>query len=96
MDKDNSPAPPVQVPAIPEPTLEYVIPEAMRKRLENDFTHHPPKGDQAARYVKIRNMAKELAFFICAKTPPGREQSAALSHLEQAVFLANAAIARGE
>lgn len=65
-------------------------------RIQNDFTYHPPKGDQTTRYENIRNQAKEFALFLTANTPAGREQSLALTNLEQTVFWANAAIARGE
>lgn len=64
--------------------------------LENRFTYHAPKDDQPARYTAIRAKAKELAQFITENTPASREQSLAITNLEQAVFWANAAIARGE
>jgi len=44
----------------------------------------------------MRDDAKSLAFFIVKNTPPSREQSLALTHLEEAIFYANAAIARNE
>lgn len=65
-------------------------------RIQNDFTYHPPKGDQVQRYENIRDQAREFALFLTANTPAGREQSLALTNLEQTVFWANAAIARGE
>lgn len=58
------------------------------------FNHHKPKKGQAGRYEKIRSRALTLARYIVAHTPESREQSLALTHLEQAVFYANAAIAR--
>lgn len=67
-----------------------------KEQIENAFTYHPPKGDQAERYVKIRDKAKELALLIDEITPSSREQSVALTHLETATFWANAAIARNE
>ena len=68
----------------------------MRQRIENDFIYHPPKGDQQERYVKLRENAKFLAHLIVESTPASREQSLALTYLENAVFYANAAIARNE
>jgi len=65
-------------------------------RIENDFTYHPPQGDQAERYVKIRDAAKELALLIARNTPDSREQSVAFTKLEECSFWANAAIARNE
>lgn len=68
----------------------------IEKRIERDFTYHPPKGDQPERYVKIRDMAKAFALLIVETTPTSREQSIALTHLDSVVFNANAAIARNE
>ncbi len=65
-------------------------------RIESDFTYHPPKGDQPERYERIRSSARIFAHFILASTPESREQSLALTNLEQAVMWANAAIARNE
>jgi len=62
----------------------------------NRFTYHPPKLGQQERYEAIRKTAKELACLILNDTPTSNEQSLALINLEQAVFWANAAIARNE
>lgn len=70
--------------------------EALRARVSNDFTYHPPFGDQTDRYTVLRNGAKELAMIIIDLTPTSREQSIALTKLEEAVMFANAAIARNE
>ena len=64
--------------------------------LENRFTYHAPKDDQPERYVAIRNMASDLAAHILAMTPESREQSLAITKLEEVVFWANASIARNE
>jgi len=64
------------------------------KDLEVRFTYHPPKTGDPERYEEIRDKAKELAYLIKAKTPVCREQSLSLTHLEEAVFWANAGIAR--
>lgn len=66
------------------------------KDLENRFTYHPPKADQALRYEMIRDRAHNLAAFINEKCPDSREKSLAVTHLEDAVMWANAAIARNE
>ncbi len=68
----------------------------MNANIENRFTYHAPFGDQTERYQDIRDLAKKLAYLILEKTPDSREQSLALTNLEQAVFWANAAIARNE
>lgn len=74
----------------------YGADDAMLNRLELAFTYHPAKGDQGDRYDSLRALAKSYALFICDLTPPSREQSLALTALEEAVMWANAAIARHE
>lgn len=66
----------------------------IRKRIENDFTYHRPPASVADHFVAIRDKARELAHIIVELTPPGREQSSALTRLEEAVMHANAGIAR--
>lgn len=66
------------------------------EQIENSFTYHPPKDDQAQRYEMMRNSAKNLAHHILASTPESREQSLALTKLEEVVMWANASIARNE
>jgi hypothetical protein len=61
--------------------------------LDSIFTYHAPFGDQQERYVAIREKAKELAKLIQIATPASREQSTALTNVQQAVMWANAAIA---
>lgn len=75
---------------------EYDIDEKAQERLDNNFTYHSPKADQSERYAVLRDEAKRLAVIIIGLTPPSREQSVALTNLEQTVFWANAAIARNE
>lgn len=70
--------------------------ENLRKRIENDFAYHAPKGDQVERYGEIRAAAKDLALKLVELTPVSREQSLALTALEETVMFANAAIARNE
>lgn len=64
--------------------------------VELRFTYHPPKGDQAIRYERIRAYAKQFANRLCQDCPDSRERSLALTHLEEAVMFANASIARRE
>ena len=73
-----------------------MAPQTKAEQIESAFTYHPPKGDQAQRYVAIRDEAKAFAFHIVETTPASREQSLALTALEEAVMWANAAIARNE
>lgn len=60
------------------------------------FTYRAPYGDQPARYQEIRDQAARFAATIIMLTPDSREQSLALTNLEQTVMWANSAIARRE
>lgn len=64
--------------------------------LENRFTYHQPKADQASRYEQLRRMALDLAMEINLHCPESREKSLAFTKLEEAVMWANASIARNE
>jgi hypothetical protein len=65
--------------------------------LENRFTYHAPKDhEQADRYVRVRQHGYGLAKVIDEMAPDSREKSLAITHLEEAVMWANAAIARNE
>ena len=68
----------------------------IRDRIDNDFVYHAPFGDQAERYGTMREAARQLAHHVAANTPASREQSIALTKLDEVVFWANAAIARNE
>ncbi len=65
-------------------------------RLENTFTYHAPKAGQNERYIALRNAAKDFAILIMQFTPGSREQSLALTKLEEVVMWSNASIARNE
>ena len=60
------------------------------------FMYHAPKADQPARYVALREKAKELAVLIQASCPDSRERAVALTNLQQTVMWANASIAINE
>lgn len=75
---------------------KYPVSPEMEQRLENTFKYHSPKDDQGERYIALRESAWLLATRMVACTPPSREQSLALTKLEEAVMFANAAIARNE
>lgn len=68
----------------------------VQKRLDNNFTYHKPFGDQPARYEELRTAGKFLSEKIISLSPASREQSLALTKIEEAIFWANAAIARNE
>lgn len=70
------------------------VQKTLEDRVKNDFTYHTPPKEKAQVFVSLREKAKELALMIVAEVPAGREQSSALTNLEQAVMHANAGIAR--
>lgn len=74
----------------------YPLTDQDKLDLENRFTYHAPKENQPARYVKMRDQALLLAIMIKENTPTGRQQSLALTALEETIMRANAAIAQGE
>ena len=64
--------------------------------LNTRFTYHKPFGNQPERYESIRGLALEFADILLNKCPDSRELSLAITKIEEAVFWANAAIARHE
>lgn len=63
--------------------------------IENKFTYHKPEKHQPEKYEKIRAKAKEFAYLINELCPTVHwESNYAIKKLEEAVFWANAAIAR--
>lgn len=74
----------------------YVQSEDDVTKIENIFTFHPVFGDQRERYEYLRQKAKELALVFLSLTPKSREQSLAITALQESVMWANAAIAINE
>lgn len=65
-----------------------------KEELDNRFTYHAPKPGQPEKYEAIRAKAKELAALVVELCPESREQSVAVTKIEEASMWANAAIAR--
>lgn len=65
------------------------------KDIENRFTYHQPTPEKTRMYEHLRYLGKDLAEAICERCPGGRERALALTKLEEAIFWANAGIARG-
>lgn len=65
-------------------------------QLNNRFKYHAPKGDQVERYAAIRASILNTAKVVVDLTPCSPEQARALNALDEAMMLANAAIARNE
>ena len=64
------------------------------EQINNNFVYHAPKADQPAKYVALREKGKELALLINELCPESREQSLAITKLEESIMWANAGIAR--
>lgn len=71
-------------------------PTDKRAQIEHNFKLHNVQPEHVDNMSKIRDKAKEFAHLIADLTPVSREQSLALTQLEDSVFWANAAIARNE
>lgn len=84
-------------PPLRKPRLEPKILDLdIMDRIKNDFTYHPPFGNQISRYSHIRNTIKQAAEAVVLFCPESRERSLAITKLEEAVMWANASIARNE
>lgn len=66
------------------------------EELMKRFSYHPPNEFQTDRYTTIRDRARAFGQAIIRLTPESREQSLAITKLEEAVMWANASIARNE
>lgn len=67
--------------------------EAERTDLNKRFDYHAP-GKKTALHEYFRAEFKDMAVAVVTGVPDGREKSLVLTHLEEALFWANAAIAR--
>ena len=68
---------------------------ATQEMIENNFMGHPVSDSKKEALEEIRLKAKDFAHQIHVLVPDGREQSIATTKLEEAVFWANAGVARG-
>lgn len=64
--------------------------------MNNRFNYHAPSNIKADRHIAVRINLKQVAIQLVNLTPASREQSLMLTKLEEAMFWANAAIARNE
>lgn len=65
--------------------------------MEWRFAYHPPKNeDVATKHSFVRARLKGVALDFARDLPAGRETSLCITKLEEAMFWANAAIARNE
>lgn len=70
------------------------MPQLDHEDLVSRFSYHAPRVGTAAVHQIIRAEAFDLAAKLVALTKPCREQSLAITALEEVTFWANAAIAR--
>jgi preprotein translocase subunit Sss1 len=66
----------------------------MMDRIERNYRTHEMSEDQQKLVAEIREHAEELAQIIARNLRPSREQSLAMTKLEEVVFWAVAGIAR--
>lgn len=64
--------------------------------LDHRFSYHEPTPDKTQRYELIRRSALNLVGLLTSECPESRELSLAITKIEEAVFWANASIARNE
>jgi hypothetical protein len=63
--------------------------------IANRFAFHAATTEEKRdAHTSVRRQCRNLADFINAKLPDGREKSTAITKLEEAMFWANAALAR--
>jgi hypothetical protein len=70
-------------------------PMTEQEQLDNWFSYHPPLAGQAETYAKIRAGGKAFAELLVASCPPSADRTAAIRHIREAVYNANASIACG-
>lgn len=64
------------------------------RELFNRFKFHPATVDTGPKHEAVRELCHNLAVDIHRLVPPGREQAVAITKIEEAMFWANAGIAR--
>lgn len=75
---------PIARPQFPKPTAES---------LRHKFAYHAPTGDKAQRHEAVRETCLAAAMTIVDLTPSCPEQTRAVNAIQEAMMLANAAIA---
>jgi hypothetical protein len=67
----------------------------LHAEIDHRMTFHPVTGPaQAESYQKIREAGRVFAHLVADLTPYSREQSTAISKIDEAIMWANASIAR--
>jgi hypothetical protein len=60
------------------------------------FANHAPNDEKVRQHDRVRTYLRQMATEFDETLPDGREKSLVMTHLEEAMFWANAAIARNE
>lgn len=68
----------------------------LHDRVERDFEYHPATPDTGPKHDRVRRLCRALAHELAIEVPEGREQSLALTRLEEVMMWANAGIARNQ
>jgi hypothetical protein len=67
-----------------------------RGDLEHRFNFHPATHAKGELHAQVRGSILNVALYINAVVPDGREKALAITKLEEAMMWANAAIARND
>jgi hypothetical protein len=70
------------------------IPPITETEVKRRFSQHQPESWQIQAMDECRARCQDLASWIIATVPAGREQALALTDLERVMFIANAGIVR--
>ncbi len=62
--------------------------------LENRFTYHKPNSEKIVLHENLRENCWDLAIILNEMLPESREKSLAITKVEEAMFWANACVAR--
>lgn len=64
------------------------------EELHARFVYYPPDDEKRVKHESVRGRITEVAHSLNALIPDGREKSIVMTKLEEAMFWANAALAR--
>lgn len=66
-----------------------------REEIDNRFGYHPPRSQKrVGQHQVARNLFRNIAMSLVDLLPEGREKRTCITRLEEAMFWANAALAR--